>query len=110
MIEFDCAIVVALHLRLIGVLQNFPCVRKGLLIHGPIVTTRGARCLRYGSPKRSESSPVLPDGSTGKYGAGNVRINAERLQFPASNRENKSLRFILTNPELKSTRKTDRMS
>src|SRR5882724_962280 len=65
MIEFDCTIVVALHLGLIGVLQNFPSVRKGLLIHGPIVTTRDACCLRYGSPKRSESSPVLPDGSTG---------------------------------------------
>jgi len=84
-------------------------VRKGLLIHGPIVTTRDACCLRYGSPKRSESSPVLPDGSTGKYGAGNVRINAERLQFPASNRENKRVSgFVLTNPEVR--RRIDRMS
>ena len=47
MIEFDCAIVVALHLRLIGVLQNFPCVRKGLLIHGPLLPL-GAR-VAYGT-------------------------------------------------------------
>src|SRR6266478_7492321 len=37
MIEFDGPIVVALHLRLIGVLQHFPCVRKSLLVHGSLL-------------------------------------------------------------------------
>src|SRR5260370_37735975 len=37
MIQFDRAIVVALHLRLIGVLQHFPRVRQSLLVHGPLL-------------------------------------------------------------------------
>jgi hypothetical protein len=37
MIELDGAIVVAFHLRLIRVLQHFPRVRKGLLVHGPLL-------------------------------------------------------------------------
>src|SRR5713226_4723214 len=34
LIEFDGAIIVAFHLRLVGVLQDFPCLREGLHAHG----------------------------------------------------------------------------
>src|SRR5260370_32868 len=36
LIELYRALVVAFHLRLIRVLQNFPCTRQGILIHGTI--------------------------------------------------------------------------
>ena len=37
LVKLDGAIVIALHLSLIGVLKNFPSVSKGLLIHGPLL-------------------------------------------------------------------------
>src|SRR5262249_49068631 len=54
LIKLDGAIVVAFHLRLISVLQNFPSLREGLLGHVVIVTTGDALCLRYGSPNGAE--------------------------------------------------------
>ncbi len=40
LVEFDSAIVVAFHLRLIGVLQHLPRASQGLLIHDAIVNGR----------------------------------------------------------------------
>ena len=37
LIEFYRAVVIAFHLRLIGILQHFPGARQGLLIHEAIV-------------------------------------------------------------------------
>src|SRR5437764_11660765 len=84
MIQLDCTIVAAFHLRLIRVLQDFPCVRKRLLIHAPIVITGGAACLRYGSPRRSQSTPVPPDGNTGKYSRNFRAVNAEPRKMQKS--------------------------
>src|SRR5262249_14319282 len=69
LIELDGAIVVAFHLRLIGILQDFPSLSKGLLIHAPFLSPGSPRRLRYKSPISAWGKPVLLVGAkTGNFG------------------------------------------
>ena len=91
MIKLDGAIVVAFHLGLIRVLQYFPRVRKGLLVHGPLLPL-GARAA-YGTKvpevRKAQLSflAVLQVSTLAETGE-IWRQNAEKLEFPASNGEN----------------------
>ena len=62
MIELDGAIVVAFHLRLVSVLQDFPRPREGLHAHRHIVSTPFCPGQKYESPGRAGEQPVLCDG------------------------------------------------
>jgi len=88
LVELDGAIVIALHLSLIGVLKNFPSVSKGLLIHGPLLPLVAQAA--YGTevpevPKENLSFLTVVQVPR----PWKIRKNAERLQFCASNGENK---------------------
>src|SRR5229473_5268209 len=66
LIQLDGAVVVAFHLCLISVLQNFPCSREGLHAHGHIVSTWSCKGQKYESPGRAGEEPVPCDGYGGR--------------------------------------------
>ncbi len=62
LIEFHGSIVVAFHLRLVGVLQHFPRASQSLLIHAPIVNVQMQLRQRYESATCAWGETVLIDG------------------------------------------------
>src|SRR6267378_1097227 len=79
LIQLDGAVVVAFHLCLISVLQNFPCSREGLHAHGHIVSTWSCKGQKYESPGRAGEEPVPCDG----YGVEIGTANRENSCVPA---------------------------
>src|SRR6267143_1999552 len=79
LIQLDGAVVVAFHLCLISVLQNFPCSREGLQAHGHIVSTWSCKGQKYESPGRAGEEPVPCDG----YGVEIGTANRENSCVPA---------------------------
>src|SRR6266853_2215636 len=91
MIKLDGAIVVAFHLGLIRVLQYFPRVRKGLLVHGPLLPlgTYAAYGTKVPEVRKAQLSFLagVQVGQWSETGA-SMQEYVEKLEFPASNGEN----------------------
>ena len=68
LVELDSTFVIALHLRLIGVLQHFPSASQGLLIHRAIVTGKSEEGQRYEGSSCAKAQPVPSDGAEWKLG------------------------------------------
>src|SRR5215469_12879556 len=62
MVELDGTVVIAFHLRLLGILQHFPRASQGLLIHGVIVSVRCAQGQRYEGASCAKGAPVRSAG------------------------------------------------
>src|SRR5882757_5019103 len=59
LVQLHRAVVVAFHLRLICILQNFPCARQGFPAHVAIFSTRPGTRQKYESVSRARAAPVL---------------------------------------------------
>src|SRR5882757_7976561 len=59
LVQLYRAVIIAFHLRLIRILQNFPCARQGFPAHVAIFSTRPGTRQKYESVSRARAAPVL---------------------------------------------------
>src|SRR5260370_3139550 len=79
LIELNGAIVVAFHLRLVGVLQDFPGPREGFHAHKPHSYTWFGKRQKYESSERAWWEPVL---RTGDESGNSI---TKRIKYNSSN-------------------------